>query len=61
MEMLTRKGHLFCHQCLHGAIKSTLAQNKAHGKCPVCRGKVAIKDIVVLEIRKMSKGKERAV
>jgi phage FluMu protein Com len=52
---------MFCNKCLFGAIKATLASpNKVHGKCPVCRGKVAIKDIVVLEIKKMSKGKERA-
>lgn len=52
---------MFCNKCLFGAIKSTLpAPQKVHGKCPVCRGKVAIKDIIVLEIKKMSKGKDRA-
>lgn len=53
---------MFCNKCLYGAIKATIqGANKIHGKCPVCRGKVAIKDIVVLEIKKMSrKGKERA-
>ncbi|PWW79559.1 hypothetical protein C7212DRAFT_310525, partial [Tuber magnatum] len=38
-------GHMFCHLCLHGAIKaSTTATNKLHGRCPVCRGKVSLKD-----------------
>lgn len=59
---VTPCGHMFCHKCLFGAIKATLTSpNKVYGKCPVCRGKVAIKDIVVLSIKKMSKGKERAV
>ncbi|KAF8541476.1 hypothetical protein BDD12DRAFT_829324 [Trichophaea hybrida] len=58
---VTPCGHMFCNKCLYGAIKATLsAPHKVHGKCPVCRGKVAIKDIIVLEIRQRSKGKERA-
>ncbi|EWC48160.1 hypothetical protein DRE_02264 [Drechslerella stenobrocha 248] len=56
-------GHLFCNECL----KTTLRfgkPNAKHGKCPVCRGKVVIKDIVPLELkliqRVQGKGKGKA-
>ncbi|KAJ6261908.1 E3 ubiquitin-protein ligase [Drechslerella dactyloides] len=56
-------GHLFCNDC----IKTTLRFGKPaakFGKCPVCRGKVVIKDIVPLELkliqRVQGKGKGKA-
>lgn len=53
---------MFCNSCLYNAIKTTLAApHKVHGKCPVCRGKVAIKDIIILEVKeRQEKGKQRA-
>jgi len=56
-------GHMFCHLCLHGAIKaSTTTTNKSHGRCPVCRGKVSLKDVVAIEFKLLSKsqGKQPA-
>ncbi|RPA92722.1 hypothetical protein L873DRAFT_1830996 [Choiromyces venosus 120613-1] len=56
-------GHMFCHLCLHGAIKaSTTSTNKSHGRCPVCRGKVSLKDVVTIEFKLLSKsqGKQPA-
>lgn len=36
-----------------GAVKaSATPTNKTCGKCPVCRGRVGLKDIIVLEVRK---------
>ncbi|CCX11536.1 Similar to E3 ubiquitin-protein ligase complex slx8-rfp subunit slx8; acc. no. P87176 [Pyronema omphalodes CBS 100304] len=59
---VTPCGHMFCNSCLYNAIKTTLAApHKVHGKCPVCRGKVAIKDIIILEVKeRQEKGKQRA-
>ncbi|KAI5816691.1 hypothetical protein BZA77DRAFT_311647 [Pyronema omphalodes] len=59
---VTPCGHMFCNSCLYNAIKTTLAApNKVHGKCPVCRGKVAIKDIIILEVKeRQGKGKQKA-
>lgn len=64
--MLTRRwiGHMFCHKCLHGAIKaSAMPPNKQNGRCPVCRGKVSLKDVVPIEFKILSKsqGKQKAV
>ncbi|CAZ83817.1 unnamed protein product [Tuber melanosporum] len=56
-------GHMFCHLCLHGAIKaSTTTTHKSHGRCPVCRGKVSLKDVVTIEFKLLSKsqGKQPA-
>ncbi|KAK6536527.1 SUMO-targeted ubiquitin ligase complex subunit slx8 [Arthrobotrys megalospora] len=56
-------GHLFCNEC----IKTTLRFGRPSakfGKCPVCRGKVVIKEIVPLELKLIKrvegKGKGKA-
>lgn len=56
-------GHLFCNDC----IKTTLRfghPSAKFGKCPVCRGKVVIKEIVPLELKLIKrvegKGKGKA-
>lgn len=57
-------GHMFCHLCLHGAIKASASpSNKLHGRCPVCRGKVSLKDVIPMEFKILSKaqGKQKAV
>ncbi|KAL7269432.1 hypothetical protein RUND412_007908 [Rhizina undulata] len=61
---VTPCGHMFCHYCLHGAIKASSAvnNNKTHGRCPVCRGKVSMKDIIPMEFKTLTKaqGKQKA-
>ncbi|KAL0639597.1 hypothetical protein Q9L58_001427 [Maublancomyces gigas] len=61
---VTPCGHMFCHLCLHGAIKASASpSNKLHGRCPVCRGKVSLRDVVPMEFKILSKaqGKQKAV
>lgn len=56
-------GHMFCHKCLHGAIKaSAMPPVKSAGRCPVCRGKVSLKDVIPMEFKFLSKreGKQKA-
>lgn len=61
---VSRTGHMFCHLCLHGAIKASASpSNKLHGRCPVCRGKVSLRDVIPMEFKILSKaqGKQKAV
>ncbi|KAH0602295.1 uncharacterized protein H6S33_008348 [Morchella sextelata] len=60
---VTPCGHMFCHKCLHGAIKaSAMPPVKSAGRCPVCRGKVSLKDVIPMEFKFLSKreGKQKA-
>ncbi|KAF3910863.1 hypothetical protein ABW20_dc0106437 [Dactylellina cionopaga] len=47
-------GHLFCNECIKTTLRFGKPQAK-YGKCPVCRGKVMIKDIVPLELKFIKK------
>ncbi|KAI5804528.1 hypothetical protein EDC01DRAFT_424438 [Geopyxis carbonaria] len=59
---ITPCGHLFCHKCVVSAVKVSMGgAHKTQGRCPICRGKVALKDIIVLKIKKGGKGKGRAL
>ena len=56
-------GHMFCDFCLRGALKAGQPATAKCGRCPVCRRKVMIKDVITLEIKiskGKGKGKERA-
>jgi hypothetical protein len=54
-------GHMFCNQCLYASIRASIRTfNKMYGTCPYCRTEIYLRDIIVLEIKKASKGKERA-
>ncbi|KAF8425130.1 hypothetical protein EV426DRAFT_60064 [Tirmania nivea] len=48
-------GHMFCDFCLQGALRAGQPPGAKHGRCPVCRRKVNIKDVVPLEIKVLSK------
>ncbi|ODQ55045.1 hypothetical protein SAICODRAFT_33678 [Saitoella complicata NRRL Y-17804] len=41
-------GHLFCDLCIRSAIQTTAGSG---GKCPVCRRKLTVKQIIPLEIK----------
>lgn len=45
----TTCGHLFCHECISSALRVT---SPAAGNCPVCRRKVALKNLIPLAILK---------
>ncbi|KAF8465242.1 hypothetical protein BDZ91DRAFT_849318 [Kalaharituber pfeilii] len=57
-------GHMFCDLCLQGALKAGQPPNARSGRCPVCRRRVNLKDIVPLEIKVLDrikgKGKGKA-
>ncbi|KAK6361626.1 SUMO-targeted ubiquitin ligase complex subunit slx8 [Orbilia blumenaviensis] len=56
-------GHLFCNECIKTTLRFGRPTAKL-GKCPVCRGKVAIREIVPLELKLIKrvegKGKGKA-
>ncbi|KAK6503051.1 SUMO-targeted ubiquitin ligase complex subunit slx8 [Arthrobotrys musiformis] len=59
----TTCGHLFCNDCIKTTLRFGQPAAK-FGKCPVCRGKVVIKEIVPLELKLIKrvegKGKGKA-
>ncbi|KAK6351144.1 SUMO-targeted ubiquitin ligase complex subunit slx8 [Orbilia javanica] len=59
----TTCGHLFCNDCIKTTLRFGQPSAK-FGKCPVCRGKVVIKEIVPLELKLIKrvegKGKGKA-
>ncbi|EGX43442.1 hypothetical protein AOL_s00215g178 [Orbilia oligospora ATCC 24927] len=59
----TSCGHLFCNDCIKTTLRFGRPSAKL-GKCPVCRGKVVIKEIVPLELKLIKrvegKGKGKA-
>ncbi|KAI5811074.1 hypothetical protein DFH27DRAFT_531335 [Peziza echinospora] len=61
-QLTSHLGHMFCDFCLRGALRAGQPPNAKSGRCPVCRRKVNLKDVVVLEIMKKEKpqGKGKA-
>ncbi|RPA80772.1 hypothetical protein BJ508DRAFT_376940 [Ascobolus immersus RN42] len=55
-------GHLFCDKCVRQALKAGQPETTKFGHCPICRTKVNLNKITVLEIklgRRRDKGKEK--
>lgn len=44
-------GHLFCDKCVRMALRAGQPENAKSGHCPICRSKVVLTKLTVLEIK----------